>query len=725
MKRIRLDKQVFCVIVILLICSNTRKVLSFNYPQTKQNPIQQTKYSMFESSNNLTDFTIQKINQYDTGLGFMQDIHIFNNLAVTGAHRGGLVIFNISDFTQPSLISTYDEPRSISEDNLWDNYGGLGYGLDVKSNFVYQSKGLLGMLILNISDPENPQKISHYTENPINDVVLHNNYIYGLSYPGILIVNVTDPTHPVSANFINSQDFSIDLIYNFVIYDHYLYALGSELVIFDISDPSNPFEVGRLDVELGKMAIDEDRLFIVTPPTISNSYISKLSIINISNPYNPALIYDQELTEIDSFVTDIQIYNSTIFVSSEKKLFAFNLSYEYNVTYQSSLFVSGSLGEIAVHRVSHLNGSNYDLVFCANSRGLQIVDFTTTTNPFLVSVTSLGTRTMKVFVDETYAYLCTQYEFPSRPSMLFVLKHSNGEIQQVISSFTFPNEVITDVFVHNHFAFIAGYYNGLIILNLTNPLNPELICTFSDGISTTEAIYYDFKSDLVFLANYEYGYSIIDVSNKTNPSLLYGGNYWGMSVADLFYENGLLFLADDHLYGGFGIVNVSNPSNPIYLKAVNLGESVFSIFGEGNFLYLSTDLTPLHVFNIQDPEEPIIIGTLYTGKWFDGYGLFVKDNLAYIAREANGLMVIDVNNPGKPKLLVEYRDYYAGLSYDVVAFGEYIFLADGWDGLEILVLNSPIISMKKMLVISILPPSIGVLIILVISVSIIKQKKRR
>lgn len=724
MKRIRLVKLVTCITIIFLICCNTYKGLSFDFPQSNQNSFRQSKYSMFEPPNNLTDYTVQEIDQYDTGLGFMQDIQIYNDLAVTGAHRGGLVIFNISNFTQPQVICTYDEFRTISEDNLWDDYGGLGYGFDINNDFVYQSKGLLGMVILNISDPVKPQKISQYTDTPINNIVYHQKYVYGLSYPGILIVNVTDPTHPVLANFINSQDISLDIIHDFVIYDNFLYALGSDLVIIDISNPVNTIEVARFTTELGEIVINENRLFILTSPTPSNSFTSTISIINISNPLDPELINDQEIADVDAFVDDIIIDNTTIFVSSEEKLFAFNLSFDYNITFLSSLSVSGSLGEIMVHHASHLNGLSYDLVFCANSRGLQIVDFTNTTQPFLVSVTSLGSRTMKTFVDDDYVYLCTQYEFPSKPSTLHVLMHLNGEIQQEVSSLTFNDEVITDVSVHNHFAFIAGYYNGLIILNLTNPLNPEIIGTFSEGISTTKSIHYDYKRDLVFLANYESGYSIIDVSNKTSPLLLYKNNHWGMSVNDLYVENELLFLTDSRLYGGFGIVNVSDPSNPIHLQVVNLGESIFSIFVEENFLYISSDLTPLYIFDIHVPEEPIFVGELYTGKWFDGYGLFVKDNLIFLAREGNGLMIINVNNPKKPELLVEYRDNYAGLSYDVFVFEEHIFLADGWDGLEVLILNPPLIPLRKMLVLSILPSSLGGIILLVILVSIINQKKK-
>ena len=723
MKRIRLGNTICFSLLILLFTININAIPNYELREDSNFSALLSDYEMLNPPNNLTDYSIKEVDHYDTGFGYMLDLLVVDNLAFTNVFRGGLLVFNVSDLTTPLLIGSYDEPRAITEDNLWGNYGGIGNGLTIKNDLVFLCGGLTGLLIINISDPTNPQKVGHYRDSATNDVIVNHNYVYCLSYPGLVIIDISQPSDPFFIKSITDQEFSTGLIYEYVIQNNYLFTLGSELVIFDISDPSNLFEVGRLEVDLGKIVIDENQLFIITSPTPYNSFSSNLNIINISTPYNPTLIFDPQINEIEAFVDDIMVKNSTIFVSSETKLFAFNLSIDYNVTLLSSLTVSGSIGKIQIQHNFFTNETEYDIAFCANSRGLQIVDITNASQPLLLAEYDLGSRAMGVFAAENYLYICVQHEFPSKPSSFMIFKIINGTLQ-LTKSFTFENDTITDIFVHNQYAFLAGYNSGLIVLNIENPYEPTIIGTYSEGVITTKAIFFDHINDFVFLANYESGYSIINVTDKTNPSLLYRGNYWGMSIVDLYVENDLLYLANNYLQGGFGIVNVSDPSHPIHIQARNMEESVFSIYAKENLLYLSTDLTPLIIYDIQYPSEPVFLGELYTGKWFDGYGLSIKGNLAYVAREANGLMVIDIDNPRNPKLLVEYRDYYAGLSYDVTAFGAFIFLADGWDGLEILTLNPPIISLRKLLVISILPPIIGGLLVLVILISVVTKRRR-
>ncbi|MHA1881113.1 MAG: hypothetical protein ACTSYG_12035, partial [Candidatus Heimdallarchaeota archaeon] len=70
--------------------------------------------------------------------------------------------------------------------------------------------------------------------------------------------------------------------------------------------------------------------------------------------------------------------------------------------------------------------------------------------------------------------------------------------------------------------------------------------------------------------------------------------------------------------------------------------------------------------------------------WAFGQEIVADGNYAYIAQYAGGLRVVDVTNPSEPKEVAAVRDHYRGLCFDVfVREDGTIFIADGWDGLEV------------------------------------------
>ena len=129
MKRFRIFNIVFCCLLFLQFFSNAYSVRNQNSSNESPNYSLHDNYTMFEATNNTTDYRIQKINQFDTGYGFILDFLIIDSLAFTITHRGELLIFDVSNYPQPLLVGTYNEPRNITEEYLWGNYGGFGNGL--------------------------------------------------------------------------------------------------------------------------------------------------------------------------------------------------------------------------------------------------------------------------------------------------------------------------------------------------------------------------------------------------------------------------------------------------------------------------------------------------------------------------------------------------------------------------------------------------------------------
>ncbi|MHA2247368.1 MAG: hypothetical protein ACXADY_20645, partial [Candidatus Hodarchaeales archaeon] len=63
-------------------------------------------------------------------------------------------------------------------------------------------------------------------------------------------------------------------------------------------------------------------------------------------------------------------------------------------------------------------------------------------------------------------------------------------------------------------------------------------------------------------------------------------------------------------------------------------------------------------------------------------GWCVEGTIVYVADYDKGLLVVDISDPSNPDLLARFDDGRAG--EDVQVVGDYIYVADRHDGLEIL-----------------------------------------
>ena len=150
-------KLVLLSIVLLLIFPLTTKSNFIGENSTLNTATAERTKVLFLPSNQ-TDYALKESSQFDTGYGYPVDVEVVDNLAFTVAPRGGLFIFNVSDPVHPILIGSYDEPKNITEDNYWSTDGGLSSGLTFKDNLIFLGDGLNGLIILNVSNPTNPQK---------------------------------------------------------------------------------------------------------------------------------------------------------------------------------------------------------------------------------------------------------------------------------------------------------------------------------------------------------------------------------------------------------------------------------------------------------------------------------------------------------------------------------------------------------------------------------------
>ncbi len=222
------------------------------------------------------------------------------------------------------------------------------------------------------------------------------------------------------------------------------------------------------------------------------------------------------------------------------------------------------------------------------------------------------------------------------------------------------------VFISGGYCYLADGTHGLQIVNVSDPSNPNAAGWFDTP---------GFAQDVFVSENFAYvadgagGLQIVDISDPTDPDT--AGWYYGIYVNGVFVSGDYAYLATAT---GLKILDVSDPTNPdiagfLYTTQYQ-GKRIFL---DGDYAYLAALSDGLHIFDVSDPHNPEELNTPYN-PGSKAYGVFVKDDLAYIAFGDDGVHVIDVSNPYQIEFV--HRFDTEGKSYDLFVSDKFIYLAD-------------------------------------------------
>ncbi|RMH74775.1 MAG: T9SS C-terminal target domain-containing protein, partial [Calditrichaeota bacterium] len=131
------------------------------------------------------------------------------------------------------------------------------------------------------------------------------------------------------------------------------------------------------------------------------------------------------------------------------------------------------------------------------------------------------------------------------------------------------------------------------------------------------------------------GLRIIDVSDPTAP------------VEVGFYDTGDeargVYVSGSHAYvadwlDGLRIIDVSDPTAPVEVGFYDTGEWARGVYVSGSHAYVADDYDGLRIIDVSDPTAPVEVGFYDTG----GYarGVYVSGNHAYVADGVDGLYII-------------------------------------------------------------------------------------
>jgi len=177
------------------------------------------------------------------------------------------------DPTQPVTIN-YDLIPDQSQD------------VSVQGDYAYVANFFSGVYILDVSDPSNPKDISHYdTPGRCNSIVVKDTIAYVSDENSIILLNIQDPFNPQKISELPLACDGYGLELNFP----YLYVTSEwnhQFIIVDVNNPLNPFITGTCDLNgtSPTYICYKDSFAFVSAP------IQGVAVINTKDVYNPTLL---------------------------------------------------------------------------------------------------------------------------------------------------------------------------------------------------------------------------------------------------------------------------------------------------------------------------------------------------------------------------------------------------------------------------------------------------
>lgn len=614
----------------------------------------------------------EKVGHY-TSYGF-SDVIVRDDIAYVRAHQNGYFIVDVSDKTNPTILSHQNLIARTRGISIEDNYAyfivdSIAWGLDST------------LLISDISDPNNPVNVSvtSFENHNYEDIWVEDDYAYLASEDGFYVLDVSNPLTPVVLNstYIGGDTTSI-FLQNEILYVNDYYGIH----VYNVSTPANPKLISSYNgSDSGLFPIFGTLNFYVDGQYLYANTFFGLLVINATNTKN--LTYCNLLGDWGNlYFSEIEIEGDYIYLPGTI-LHKNNISHpiqvcEHNITRGGSFDAVGNylyialsvlrivdvtnpadavlIGELGVFgmlgsvRAVELDGNH--AYVCSDYSGLWILDITDLTNPVKVAEYTEHISIIDVKIIGDYAYLVSLMDG------LIILDISDPTAPTKINEFydfeiggkTIKATCTFEICVQDNYAYFAAN-DYLLILDISNPEVPVAVGKYYNEFGV-ERVSVDGNKGYILGDD---GLQILNVKDKTNPKKI--GNYstelLGGSVRDLDVSGKYAFI------GCRDTVEVLNVGNAADVKSVSSIEiEGRTVCVAGRYICVTSGVY-FAMYDMNKPETPVEFTSFWDSESTivrDPWDLStriqeveVRDGYAFLAHGTNGLVIISlpVTIPGK------------------------------------------------------------------------------
>tara|TARA_R110002111_G_scaffold262726_1_gene340475 strand:- start:1180 stop:3216 length:2037 start_codon:yes stop_codon:yes gene_type:complete len=472
---------------------------------------------IYDLSNPTLVTTLQTVSQ-------TMSLDIVGGMLYSAESSGGMRIYDLSDPLMPAFISEINDIGQILD-------------IDVVDSKAYLVKYLFGLSVVDVTDPTSPELLSEtWLAEPPHGIQVVDDRAYMVSGwigrpQGLYVLDVSDPKAPVIENLYATTGFPVGLdivdskayiadrenglqiidvstppsfiadfdeseatLEHIVVSEDFAYILGNsgDFLVYDISDQSNPIQVGGIDADPwsnysfagiqydnGKVYLKDrgDSVWCVdlsdpTNPTLlgryQGEYTNRFDMVgSIAYLVGSSVIEVVDLNDIDSPVvmgissrdgstSEVEVHDSIMYIASgQDGLMMYDVQDPNSVT----LLGAASFEVDYYYGLTVLDGTAY----VGNNRsGMQIIDVRNPAQSVLLSKVDTPKQAIDVVVSGETAY-CVDY------NQLSVIDVTDKTLPELLVPVQLPSDA-RHMVIRDETAFLPSerfMQSGLITIDLS------------------------------------------------------------------------------------------------------------------------------------------------------------------------------------------------------------------------------------------------------------------
>ncbi|MBD3190659.1 MAG: hypothetical protein GF308_08440 [Candidatus Heimdallarchaeota archaeon] len=557
---------------------------------------------------------------------------------------------------------------------------GMGETVVIKDNIAYLACGAT-LETLDISDPSSPAMLDRiFLDHYAMDIHIENNYAFlSRMDRGFGIIDISDPANLVE--LYSYDDWDVGKITDIHVSDNYAFVANNYVLeqmeggvkIFDISNPLNPIEVNHIYEydAVTRVTVEGSYAYLAfRDKQYDGSIVSGIAILDVSNPYaveEKAIYYDSS----QGYCFEISVQNDYLYYCDSsgrpENFLIIDISNPANPvevgSYASEEIIIGSYIE-----------ENYAFLAC-RTNGLEIVQISDPTNPNKVGEFDTPCQSWDVYVQDNVAFVADI-------ESLQIIDVASKSYPSFITDYGYIPSIANAVVLHSNYAFIADSYQGLVVVEVSDPTNP-IICVNKEIAGRVFEL--QIQDHLVYVLS-DVGLYIYDITNPSSPIFIdsygVGSGVVGFHISENY---GYLTTIDDELL----ILDITDPYSITLEGSCSIVNDPYTInvYDEEGYAFIAgMNEGEMCIVDISTSSTPMIAG------WYNQtnvvYDIQFQGQYAYLANGESGLLVLDITNPFAPVFVGEYV-IANGFACELVVEDDCVFLAASSEGIRIVNVSLP------------------------------------
>jgi hypothetical protein len=455
---------------------------------------------------------------------------------------------------------------------------------------------------------------------------------------------------------------------------HAFVAIGSQLVVFDTSDPRQLIEVARhggLQPPVRQLILRGEFLYA--------AHSGGMQVFDVTDPTAPRGTGQLRMLE---GAGSIAFRDDVAFVTESSQLASMLWVVDTSLPGQLKL-----LTQVATYRSGRV-ATTGNFAYLATGNELRVFGITDPLHPTALPLLEIGPITTCLVVSDRHLFIGTA-------AGIQVLDISNPAVPTLVGPIRSPSGV-TGLALRGTELFVTVGTSGLHVLDVSDPANPiERLVTSSggeamdvapdgqtafvaDGLGGLQAVAiagpqrgqelgrvpsWDGAIDvavsgrLAYVAAGSSGLAIFDLADLTGPELL------GLASVPGTAQRVVVDGGNHHAYigtqeGRLIVVDATKPAAPQIMGSLAVpGAAILDLaLGVGGFVFVAANAAGLVAVDVRDPTRPRITGTL-SGESYSAIDIEVRSGYAFTSgrtsQSGHGLSVVNVGDPSQPRLAAE------------------------------------------------------------------------